>query len=592
LALPDVLALEVMSSAKVVAGAGQVNSRRVTGISVIEIPVEKFVQPGHFVLTTGVGCGHDAEEFTKFVGEIIESGASALGVATGRHVVAIPEATISLCSTKGVPLLELPWELPFSDIIQAVAERLIGEQISVWKRSESIQKSLTSVILEGGDLVTIARTLGSVIDAEVLVLDRRMRVLACTDRCRRWADLDPAMGNRVVNVGAVSRQSGLNGAKVLLNSAPGNKALSAVATPIIAGEELFGYVGILGGEDRVFGDLERYAVSQACAAAAMYFLREKAVAQTELRLRGDFVMALALGRLSGWEEALSMAEYLGYDLDKSYRALVVDIDDFRGYLGRHSTREDEAQRLKERLAELVEDVILDGHRRVMMAGQSDMCICFVEETGGGAEQYISLVRRIQERVRSLLPGISVSGAVGGKHSGLAGFATSYREALQALEFGRAQRRKEWAGAFELVNSLRALLKVLGTEEADALVEQWVRPLAEYDDAHGSELLETARMWMVCDWNASKTARRMHLHRQSLLQRLEKIKSLCPRDSWDSNARFSFQMALYLSDLGKNQTPGVAGAPQRVAGGGQEVSSRNEGGGLSGKSCRFPKQDAR
>jgi PucR family transcriptional regulator, purine catabolism regulatory protein len=55
----DILQLEIMKDAKVLAGAKLINERFVQWVSAIEMPVESFVRKNEFVLTTAIGCGHD-----------------------------------------------------------------------------------------------------------------------------------------------------------------------------------------------------------------------------------------------------------------------------------------------------------------------------------------------------------------------------------------------------------------------------------------------------------------------------------------------------------------------------------------------------
>ncbi|NLF28384.1 MAG: PucR family transcriptional regulator, partial [Clostridiales bacterium] len=60
-------------------------------------------------------------------------------------------------------------------------------------------------------------------------------------------------------------------------------------------------------------------------------------------------------------------------------------------------------------------------------------------------------------------------------------------------------------------------------------------LLEYDRSSKSDLLGTLSVFIRCNYNTSMTARKLHIHRQSLLYRLEKIEALtemslkCHRD---------------------------------------------------------------
>lgn len=58
------------------------------------------------------------------------------------------------------------------------------------------------------------------------------------------------------------------------------------------------------------------------------------------------------------------------------------------------------------------------------------------------------------------------------------------------------------------------------------VNSILKPLIEYDRSKNSDLLSTLEYYCRNNYNISETARAQHLHRQSLLYRLEKIENLC------------------------------------------------------------------
>ena len=102
--------------------------RPVTGVSVIEVPVEQFVRRGELVLSTGIGVGQDETLLGRFVEDVAASGACALIVSVGPHTPHMPPSVIARAWKCDLPLLTLPWAIRFSDVIGDVLRRLIEEQ--------------------------------------------------------------------------------------------------------------------------------------------------------------------------------------------------------------------------------------------------------------------------------------------------------------------------------------------------------------------------------------------------------------------------------------------------------------------------------
>lgn len=142
-ALSAVLGLPVLKKAAVLGGGALLDDRGVVGVSVIEVPVEGFVRRGELILSTAMGVGHDETLLSAFVGEVAASGAAALVLNLGPYLPGVPEGVVGLAERRGLPLLTLPWEVRFADVIAAVLRLVVEEQRSS-KLREDLAWSLAS----------------------------------------------------------------------------------------------------------------------------------------------------------------------------------------------------------------------------------------------------------------------------------------------------------------------------------------------------------------------------------------------------------------------------------------------------------------
>ena len=71
----------------------------------------------------------------------------------------------------------------------------------------------------------------------------------------------------------------------------------------------------------------------------------------------------------------------------------------------------------------------------------------------------------------------------------------------------------------------------------------VLPLVDYDHHRGSDLIKTLTVYFDTGTNASETADRLFLHRNSLLYRLERIGELTGLNLKESDARLALQLGL-------------------------------------------------
>lgn len=77
----------------------------------------------------------------------------------------------------------------------------------------------------------------------------------------------------------------------------------------------------------------------------------------------------------------------------------------------------------------------------------------------------------------------------------------------------------------------------------------VLPLLDYDHRRGSGLVRTLSVYFDTGTNASETADRLFLHRNSLLYRLERIQELTGLDLKESDARLALQLGLLATREG-------------------------------------------
>lgn len=78
--LQEIIGLPVLRPAKVLTTPEPGRGRDVASVSVIEVPVDSFIRPGEFVMSTGMNIGQDRKLLACFVYDVAGAGASALAL--------------------------------------------------------------------------------------------------------------------------------------------------------------------------------------------------------------------------------------------------------------------------------------------------------------------------------------------------------------------------------------------------------------------------------------------------------------------------------------------------------------------------------
>jgi DNA-binding PucR family transcriptional regulator len=91
--------------------------------------------------------------------------------------------------------------------------------------------------------------------------------------------------------------------------------------------------------------------------------------------------------------------------------------------------------------------------------------------------------------------------------------------------------------------LKALLERLAGSPDLRPFRELIEPLRKHDAKHNSDLMRTLEVFFACGANASETADRLLLHRNSVPYRLERVRELTGLDSRDHRARLVMQLGL-------------------------------------------------
>jgi sugar diacid utilization regulator len=283
--------------------------------------------------------------------------------------------------------------------------------------------------------------------------------------------------------------------------------------------------------------------------------KERVRLETELGVRGDFVDDIISGHHGSVNLLLQRARYLGADLSSGAMALVVDIDDFAGYLSRRRLKESAIQELKRRLADAVRLQARDLFSNFLLGPRSDNVIVFLspsedDPTEELPEKALSLAARVQRYVKGLLPDLTVSVGIGRFKNDPAALSDGYSEAEVALEIGHRISGPASISTFAKTGTYKLLFRVLQEEpeELESFYAETLAPVVAYDSRYGTELVSTLTTYLGNDASTAKTAADLFAHRHTIRYRLDRVKELTHLDVDKSEDRERLTLGIKAMQL--------------------------------------------
>jgi DNA-binding PucR family transcriptional regulator len=145
-----------------------------------------------------------------------------------------------------------------------------------------------------------------------------------------------------------------------------------------------------------------------------------------------------------------------------------------------------------------------------------------------------------------LTGTPVTVAAAGPAAGPAGLAAAHAQALRCL---RAMHVLGRAGEGACASDLGFVGVLLGDgHDVGGFVRDVLGPLLDYDTRRGTDLVGTLRTYFACGRNLTRAKDELHIHVNTVVQRLDRIESLLGA-GWNGPERaLELQLALRLALL--------------------------------------------
>lgn len=530
--LSQALDLAALGDAELVAGRGGVD-REVRWAHVVDIPDPlPWVSAGQLLLTTGFAWPTVAEEQRRLVRELGGRGLAGVALAVPKYLDHFPEAAREEADSAKLPLLELPWEVTFSTVTQAVNRTILAEQYEVIEQSIRIHRELTKAAVTAASLQDLLDTLGRLIDREVVLEDAEGRVLAywpggeASDPVRR-ATLEQgrspaevlAQLDRLGHLDRIRNSS----VPVRIPADPEIQLLGRVVCPIWLRDELVGTVWIVEG-DQELSDLHLRAAEHAAVVAALHIANQRQLSSVEVRLGSSFLDALLEGKFDATAHNLERARLVGFLPEAVYQVGILVFQSQLPLTREGILRRDRAaEQLRHRLSRIGEIPITSARLNQVAFLLSD--------------------KATPESVWGPTPGEPAALVLGRGQPGADGVRCSYLEALSIVtHVGPGQMRR-----YEDMLVLRVLN---GDETArQAFLDQLLGPAQR---AKGGATLVTSLLTLAeHGFHRRRAAAALHVHPNTLRYRLERAGDLLHLDLADPEVRFRLQLALNLMSAAHN-----------------------------------------
>jgi purine catabolism regulator len=523
-----------LAAATLVAG-GHGLDRVVRRANVMEVPdITRWVKPHELLLTTGYAIRDAPEGLTNLVAELDDARVAAVAVKLHRYLDELPAEALSEADTRGLPILLLPDDAAFDEILNGTLSEILGRQSRVLERAEAVHRGLLGIVLDEGDVPDLVRELSRILTAWVAVTTPDGGVVSQAGGAEPGRAGPP--GKRVLDgTGRFRAETYQPGLHVI------NRA-SLLVVPIMAGNVDHGRLVAFGSRER-FTDDDAHILESAATVAALSITKSLAISAVESKYRGDFVKDVLIGRAGNTTAVVGHFHSLGWEVNRPVVLVVAEVDPseltgvaptdlaaqerFRVAWSTVVSKYDERAPVVGFAREVV--AIIGVRRGIDVHREVAAIVAAVRgRSGGGRRSFTTGASRVVQRPSDLPSG--------------------YEQARRAVHAGRQLHGDGAVAHFDDLGVVRLLSLIDDTRELHRFVRETLGPLADDADPEMTDLRSTLRTLLDNSLNVAETARIMHFHYNTLRYRIAKLERMIGAFTTDPARRLDLSLALRVMEM--------------------------------------------
>lgn len=522
--LAELLKVPVLATAEVLAGGAGL-SRMVARLGVMEVPdILPLVKPREFLLTTGYPLRDDVGALTRLVEDLDDAGVAGLGVKLGHYLDALPAAALQAADARGFPLIRLPDDRTFDEILSEVLTAILDHQAQRLWRSEQIHRALIQIVLRGDGLPEICRELSNLIHSPTAVISTEGQILGSA---------------RLSEIGIRDPNGVLLHVTERGTARCGPTEVPCAAVLISAGLRVYGHVVAFVNEPAAIDN--RLALENTATIAALAITKQMEIQAVEDKYRSDLMHDL-LTHVEDREDALRRASSFGWNVQRRLIAIVVRLDDRPEVVV-----PDEVNR-QPALAKALRQLVLDRDPQAAVVQFSHEVVILTRAFEGerGRAEAGQFVRQLVSQVSKVV-GTTVSAGQSRPVEDLADIRTAYAQASRALAIGREVHGRGAVQHFLDLGAYRILWQVQDRSELRAFAREVLGELMS-DDPEAVSLRHTLEVLLDTNGNIAEAARLLHFHYNTVRHRIAKLESIVGPFMSSSRVRLDVQLALLVLSM--------------------------------------------
>ncbi|WEG13486.1 PucR family transcriptional regulator [Pullulanibacillus sp. KACC 23026] len=533
--ITELLTIPELQGMQLIAGESGIE-REVASVNMMDAPdIVHYLKEKEFLVTTAYHLKDQPSRLLQLVKMMNDQGCAGLGIKTKRFIEEIPEDVIQLANDLNFPLIELPLHLSLGQIVNHTFHTILDKRAKELTLALETHKQFTHIIMQGKGIPALLHSLSQLINRPVQLVNQYFKLIFQSSNVAPLLLEPVALPSPPILPESFS---------ILVDQQ------TYTLFRVQISERKTGFL-VLAGEIDQTDRVSLLTIEQAVNVISFSLIKENALKQQERNVRNVFLMNFLEGGITSNDEILGRAAEFALKKDQTYICALgkMDSDDLhQSYLESHEKTEDLFDFLDNEMTSITEPNI-----HFFKKGETCLLLFEIGEGQSRPTDFVkSRLKHIQLTVSKYFSE-SLSFGVSNSCQNFLQVKQAYQEAKDALAHGTLSKQK---GAIHTYHTkdITALLRQIPQDDLKNYYMLALNGLMQTSKEEARTLLETLSVYLETHCQISETAKRLFVHRNTVVYRIEKCEEILGRSLKDAETTLQIRLALRIQKLLEDAQP--------------------------------------
>lgn len=528
LTVEDLLHLDELKGITILAGEKNIKNQ-ILQVNIMENPdAFDWLTPGEMLLTTGFIFKDDEAMQKRLIRDLAKMNCSALGFKLQRYFDEIPESMVKLANKVNLPILSIPYDYNFTEIISIINQHHKFNQSMVSSLEVSMHNKMYRILEAGNGSKHVIQKLAESIQNPIVLLDQNfsptyyadlpenpIRVSSILNKQKNVQHIQQFL-NEKINSSLRFYQDPMN-----LDFSFGQKTIPIRIFPIKKNNIIISYL-IIWNTMHELGPLDIIELKVAAQYLLLQLQLEDSLNIESYQKRNEMFFEIIRNKYQNEDVLIQFIKYYQLKTDAIYSIVILETSNNQSQSNR------QIMNLSTRLNQM-----LSGYRQKMICIEySNSFILLVQDPPADEREYLKTMNTIGKSLLNQLAkesnDLDITMVIGPTVPNIKQIYISFQQALQTLDIYNSDASFEHSTpiiSYDDVFLKHIIRDHLSIDGLHKITERFITPLKQFDAVNKSEYLKTLQAYYQANRNITKAAENLFIHRNTLLHRLNKIEEI-------------------------------------------------------------------